>query len=54
MNGTDPAPQAVSAEDALFADHRVKVFVYNQQVTDTITELPEGSSERRCSGRRGL
>ena len=38
MNDTDPAPQAVSAQNALFANHLAKVFVYNQQVTDTITE----------------
>jgi zinc/manganese transport system substrate-binding protein len=38
MNDTDPAPQAVSAQDALFAGHRAKIFVYNQQVTDTVTE----------------
>jgi zinc/manganese transport system substrate-binding protein len=37
MNGVDPAPQAVTFQDALFADHRVKVFVYNQQVTDSLT-----------------
>jgi zinc/manganese transport system substrate-binding protein len=38
MNGTDPAPQAVSLQDGLFSGHRVKVFVYNQQVTDSVTE----------------
>jgi zinc/manganese transport system substrate-binding protein len=38
MNGTDPAPQAVTLQDRLFSEHRVKVFVYNQQVTDTLTE----------------
>ncbi len=37
MNGTDPAPQAVSLQDRLFADHRVKAFVYNEQVTDSVT-----------------
>jgi zinc/manganese transport system substrate-binding protein len=37
MNGVDPAPQAVSFQDALFSKHRVKVFVYNQQVTDSLT-----------------
>jgi zinc/manganese transport system substrate-binding protein len=37
MNGVDPAPQAVSFQDALFAKHQVKVFVYNQQVTDSLT-----------------
>nr|WP_249012039.1 zinc ABC transporter substrate-binding protein [Conexibacter sp. DBS9H8] len=38
MNGTDPAPQAVSLEDGLFNDHTVKVFLYNRQVTDTLTQ----------------
>jgi zinc/manganese transport system substrate-binding protein len=38
MNGVDPAPQDVTLQDGLFADHRVKVFVYNQQVTDSLTE----------------
>jgi zinc/manganese transport system substrate-binding protein len=38
MNGTDPSPQAVTAEQALFTGHKVKAFVYNQQVTDSLTE----------------
>jgi zinc/manganese transport system substrate-binding protein len=38
MNGVDPSPQDVSLQDSLFAQHRVKVFVYNQQVTDTLTQ----------------
>jgi zinc/manganese transport system substrate-binding protein len=38
MNGVDPAPQAISIQNALFSDHRVKAFIYNQQVTDTLTE----------------
>jgi zinc/manganese transport system substrate-binding protein len=37
MNGVDPSPQYVSLEDNLFAQHKVKVFVYNQQVTDALT-----------------
>jgi zinc/manganese transport system substrate-binding protein len=37
MNGVDPAPQAVTLEDSLFSKHLVKAFVYNQQVTDTLT-----------------
>jgi zinc/manganese transport system substrate-binding protein len=37
MNDTDPAPQDVATQDALFTDKRVKVFLYNQQVTDSIT-----------------
>jgi zinc/manganese transport system substrate-binding protein len=37
MNGVDPAPQAVSFEQSLLSGHRVKVFLYNQQVTDSLT-----------------
>jgi zinc/manganese transport system substrate-binding protein len=37
MNGTDPAPQNVQIQDDLFSGHKVKVFVYNQQVTDSLT-----------------
>jgi zinc/manganese transport system substrate-binding protein len=38
MNGTDPSPQDVATEKALFTGHRVKAFVYNQQVTDSLTD----------------
>jgi zinc/manganese transport system substrate-binding protein len=38
MNGTDPAPQAVSLQDRLFSERRVTAFVYNQQVTDSVTD----------------
>jgi zinc/manganese transport system substrate-binding protein len=38
MNGVDPAPQNVSLQNALFAHRDVKVFVYNQQVTDPLTQ----------------
>jgi zinc/manganese transport system substrate-binding protein len=38
MNGNDPAPQDVSVQNALFTGHGVKIFVYNQQVTDPLTE----------------
>jgi zinc/manganese transport system substrate-binding protein len=38
MNGTDPAPQNISLQNSLFNDKKVKVFVYNQQVTDTVTQ----------------
>lgn len=37
MNDVDPSPQAVSAQNDLFTQHKVKVFVYNQQVTDSLT-----------------
>jgi zinc/manganese transport system substrate-binding protein len=38
MNGTDPAPENVSIQDQLLSARRVKVFVYNQQVTDPLTQ----------------
>lgn len=46
MNGTDPSPQDVTGQNALFSGRRVKVFVYNQQVTDPLTEtfLKEAAS----------
>jgi len=37
MNDTDPAPQDVAIQSALFTGRKVKVFLYNQQVTDAIT-----------------
>jgi len=37
MNGVDPAPQNASIEENLFTHHKVKVFIYNQQVTDSLT-----------------
>ena len=37
MNGVDPAPQYVSLTGGLFSGHKVKVFLYNQQVTDSLT-----------------
>jgi zinc/manganese transport system substrate-binding protein len=38
MNDTDPAPQDVAVQSNLFTSNRVKVFVYNQQVTDSVTD----------------
>jgi zinc/manganese transport system substrate-binding protein len=38
MNGVDPSPQVLAEQKALFTDHKVKVFLYNQQVTDPLTE----------------
>ena len=38
MNGTDPSPQDVTKQNSLFTGHKVKVFVYNQQVTDALTQ----------------
>jgi zinc/manganese transport system substrate-binding protein len=38
MNGVDPAPQDVSLQSSFFKDHKAKVFLYNQQVTDSLTQ----------------
>jgi zinc/manganese transport system substrate-binding protein len=38
MNGTDPSPQDVATEKALLADREVSVLVYNEQVTDPLTD----------------
>jgi zinc/manganese transport system substrate-binding protein len=38
MNGTDPSAQNVALERSLFTQHKVKVFLYNQQVTNSLTE----------------
>jgi zinc/manganese transport system substrate-binding protein len=37
MNGVDPAPQSVTLENNLFLSHRVRAFLYNRQVTDSLT-----------------
>jgi zinc/manganese transport system substrate-binding protein len=37
MNGVDPAPQDIALENSLFAQHKVGLFAYNQQVTDALT-----------------
>jgi zinc/manganese transport system substrate-binding protein len=38
MNGTDPSAQNVAVQKSLFTGHKVKVFLYNQQVTDSLTQ----------------
>jgi zinc/manganese transport system substrate-binding protein len=38
MNGVDPSPQDVSLQTSLLNQHKVNVLVYNQQVTDTLTQ----------------
>src|SRR6202012_2562706 len=37
MNGVDPSPQDITLQNDLLSQRKVKVFVYNQQVTDTVT-----------------
>jgi zinc/manganese transport system substrate-binding protein len=38
MDGNDPSPQDVTIQTGLFTAHKVKVFAYNQQVTDALTK----------------
>lgn len=37
MNGVDPSPEAIASEENLLSNHSVKVFVYNEQVVDSLT-----------------
>jgi zinc/manganese transport system substrate-binding protein len=37
QNGVDPAPQDVTFQNGLLSGRKVKVLVYNQQVTDSLT-----------------
>lgn len=39
MNGFDPAPQDVAVQESLLADHKVRAFLYNAQVKDSITAI---------------
>jgi zinc/manganese transport system substrate-binding protein len=38
MNGVDPSPQNVAAETSLFTGHKVTAFLYNEQVTSSLTQ----------------
>jgi zinc/manganese transport system substrate-binding protein len=46
MNGVDPSAQDVTIEDNLFSQHRVKAFVYNEQVTDSLTQSFVAAAKR--------
>jgi zinc/manganese transport system substrate-binding protein len=46
MNGVDPAPQDISLQDNLLTSRRVKVFCYNQQVTDSLTTSLLGTARK--------
>lgn len=46
MNGVDPAPQDVTLQENLLAAQRVKVFIYNQQVTDSLTQTFLADAQR--------
>ena len=38
MNGVDPSPQDVSTETSLFSSRKVRAFLYNHQVTSSLTQ----------------
>jgi zinc/manganese transport system substrate-binding protein len=38
MNGVDPSPQDVATERALLEERKVAALVYNEQVTNPLTE----------------
>ncbi|HET9078323.1 MAG TPA: zinc ABC transporter substrate-binding protein [Acidimicrobiales bacterium] len=46
MNGLDPAPQGISAQQDLLTHRKVKVLVYNEQVTDSLTSGLIGTARR--------
>lgn len=39
MNGYDPSPQDITRQEDLLSGRQVRVLLYNQQVTDPLTEL---------------
>ncbi len=49
MNGVDPSPQDISLVTGFFTQHKVKVFVYNQQVVSALT-----TSIRQAALRAGV
>lgn len=38
MNGNDPSPQDLAIVQRLFTGRKIRAFLYNQQVTDSLTE----------------
>jgi len=46
MNGVDPSPQDISLQESLLSSHKVKVFVYNQQVVDSLTTSFRTAAEK--------
>jgi zinc/manganese transport system substrate-binding protein len=49
MNGVDPSPQDIALVKSLFTEHRVRAFVYNEQVTDALT-----TSMRQAAAQAGV
>jgi zinc/manganese transport system substrate-binding protein len=46
MNGVDPSPQDISLQEGLFSSHKVRVFIYNQQVVDSLTISFRSAAEK--------
>jgi zinc/manganese transport system substrate-binding protein len=46
MNGTDPPPQDIALENSFFSNHAVRVFVYNQQVVDSLTSSIRANAQK--------
>ncbi len=46
MNGTDPTPQDIALENGFFSKHQVKLFAYNQQVVDSLTESIRANAQQ--------
>jgi zinc/manganese transport system substrate-binding protein len=46
MDGNDPSPQDVTTQNGLLSGNKVKVFAYNQQVTDALTKSFLDASKR--------
>jgi zinc/manganese transport system substrate-binding protein len=46
MNGVDPSPQDISLETSLFSGHKVRAFLYNRQVTSTLTQSVLGLAHK--------
>jgi zinc/manganese transport system substrate-binding protein len=46
MNGIDPSPQDITFQDRLFSNHKVKAFIYNQQVVSSLTSSIRGLAKK--------
>ncbi len=46
MNGVDPSPEDIALENRFISQHKVALFVYNQQVVDSLTTSIRESAVR--------
>jgi zinc/manganese transport system substrate-binding protein len=46
MNGTDPSPQDIALENGFLSKHEVKLFAYNRQVVDALTESVRANAQQ--------